>query len=345
MATPGDSAALHPRGVHMPLAPGFVRPSDPGEAERDRRAPYEGSILSRPTARHRMPSSSENPAARAAGRHRNPPRFASARRHRLLWAGAALACSVLVISAWPGPNSWMGDLAGRDQAAALNLAGTRGRPSTHASGQPGGPPAALRGTAAARRTGAARDGATHAGDQPGLNQAPRATPAPPVYRNPFRGISGLIPERIDMGVDFGGSGPVYALGDAIITNATGSSAGWPGGGWITYQLTNGPAAGLMVFVAEDVRPTVQVGQHVSSSTVIATMSNWGDGIETGWARPDGFSAESQLLEAGGISGGGPFPTIIGLNFEELLQSLGVPAANNRAAAPSGILPARFPARW
>jgi hypothetical protein len=148
-----------------------------------------------------------------------------------------------------------------------------------------------------------------------------------------------------MGADFGGSGPVYALGDAVITNATGSSAGWPGGGWITYRLTDGPASGLMVYVAEDVTPTVQVGQHVSSSTVIANMYSGGDGIETGWAMPDGASAESQLPAAGGIGGGGPFPTMIGLNFEELLQSLGVPAGNNRTQPANGLLPPGYPASW
>jgi hypothetical protein len=68
----------------------------------------------------------------------------------------------------------------------------------------------------------------------------------PGYRNPLRGVSGPVSERIDEGVDFSGSGPVYALGDAVITNATGNSAGWSGGGWITYQLTDGPDAGLMV---------------------------------------------------------------------------------------------------
>lgn len=145
-----------------------------------------------------------------------------------------------------------------------------------------------------------------------------------------------------MGVDFGGSGPVYALGDAVITNAMGDSTGWPGGGWITYQLTSGKAKGLTVYFAEDVRPAVQVGQHVTSSTVIGTMFDGGSGVETGWAMPDGSSAESQLPEAGGISGNGPFPTDVGLNFEELLQALGVPAAPNRAIAPSGLLPAAYP---
>jgi hypothetical protein len=148
-----------------------------------------------------------------------------------------------------------------------------------------------------------------------------------------------------MGADFGGSGPVYALGHAVVTSATGTSAGWPGGGWITYRLTDGPAAGLSVYVAEDVKPVVQVGQEVSSSTVIANMFDGGAGIETGWAQPDGSSAESQLAAAGAISGGGPFPTRVGLNFDELLQALGVADGSNAAQAASGILPADYPPEW
>jgi hypothetical protein len=174
---------------------------------------------------------------------------------------------------------------------------------------------------------------------------PPPAPAPPVYRNPFRSVTVLRPERIDMGVDFGGSGPVYALGHAVITSATGSSAGWPGGGWITYRLTDGPAAGLSVFVAEDVKPAVQVGQEVSSATVIANMFDGGAGIETGWAQPDGSSAESQLTAAGAISGQGPFPTRVGLNFEELLQVLGVADGSNIAQPASGILPPDYRPEW
>jgi len=164
----------------------------------------------------------------------------------------------------------------------------------------------------------------------------------PGYQNPLRDVSGLVPERVDMGVDFGGSGQVYALGDAVITNATGTSGGWPGGGWITYKLTDGPDAGLTVYLAEDVSPVVQVGQHVSSATVIANMFAGSDGIETGWAQQSGLSAESQLPEAGSVGGNGPFPTRIGLSFEELLQSVGVPAAPNRDQYPYGLLPASYP---
>ena len=65
--------------------------------------------------------------------------------------------------------------------------------------------------------------------RPGRHRKPSQTgPQAPVlsgYLNPLRGVSGLVPERVDMGVDFGGAGPVYAIGDGIITNATGAAAG------------------------------------------------------------------------------------------------------------------------
>ncbi len=197
--------------------------------------------------------------------------------------------------------------------------------------------------AAARRAAARRAAAQHAAPpQQSQPPQPKAT-ASSGYRNPLRSVSDLVMERVDMGVDFGGAGPVYALGDGVVTNATGNSAGWPGGGWITYRLTDGPDAGLTVYVAEDVTPTVQVGQTVTSSTVIANMFNGGDGIETGWATSDGSTAESQLPAAGGVGGNGPFPTMVGLSFEAVLESVGVPAAPNASQPGNGLLPSGYPA--
>jgi hypothetical protein len=170
-----------------------------------------------------------------------------------------------------------------------------------------------------------------------------SSPSQTPYSNPLRAVTALVPERVDMGVDFAGSGPVYPLGDAMITGATGSSPGWPGGGWITYRLTDGPDAGLMVYVAEDVQPVASVGEVVTPATVIANMYDGGTGIETGWAMPDGASAESQLPAAGGIGGGGPFPTMVGLSFENLLRGLGVPASPNAGGPGYGTLPSGYPA--
>ena len=165
------------------------------------------------------------------------------------------------------------------------------------------------------------------------------------YLNPLRDISGLSPERADEGVDFAGAGPVYAIGAGVVTQAMGNNGGWPGGGWITYELTDGPAVGEVVYLAEDVTPAVQVGQKVTPDTVIGHMFNGSDGIETGWAMLDSASSESELPEAGGIGGAGPFPTAIGMNFDYLIQALGVPAASNSGQSASGLVPSRYQIDW
>lgn len=165
------------------------------------------------------------------------------------------------------------------------------------------------------------------------------------YLNPLRQVGGLNPERIDEGVDFSGTGPVYAIGSGVVTEAQAANSGWPGGGWITYELTSGPAVGEVVYLAEDVIPTVHPGEIVSRDTVIAHMYSGFDGIETGWAMLDSLSSESELPEAGGIGGAGPFPTAVGTNFDELLQALGVPAAPNFGPGGAGLLPSRYQINW
>jgi hypothetical protein len=275
-------------------------------------------------------------------------------RRKPLWIAAAVTASILAVTAWltvshpAGETPRSAALANADMLRSPVAGGHQGAlkgqeagagPITGQATAPSVPSAHLSPIAHHKRASAGHSAARQSSSAPQL-----ASPLS-VYSNPLRSVSGLIPERIDMGVDFGGAGPVYALGDAVITNATADSGGWPGGGWITYRLTSGPDAGLQVYVAEDVTPAVQVGQQVSSSTVIANMFNGGDGIETGWAESDGATAESESPAAGGIGGAGPFPTMVGLNFEELLQSLGVPAANNRDQAAYGVLPANYPTSW
>jgi murein DD-endopeptidase MepM/ murein hydrolase activator NlpD len=293
------------------------------------------------SAKHRKP---KRAAARrpSAARHRKPSPIASALQNHPTKTAAAVTGAVLIAAAAPAASHWAGD-GGIGQAAALSHSGTD-RLGVHAGAGSRSHQPRHASTSAHPSSSATRSGRTkpprHARRQPTHHHRPAA-----VYNNPLRAIHGLIPERIDQGVDFGGSGPIYAIGDAVITNATATNYGWPGGGWITYRLTRGPGAGLTVFVAEDVRPAVSAGQHVNSGTVIANMYDGGAGIETGWAMDNGLSAESQLPEAGGISGSGPFPTNVGMNFEELLQALGVPAGYGRYATPSGLLPSRYPSHW
>ncbi len=211
------------------------------------------------------------------------------------------------------------------QAATPHATPATGQAATpHAT--PAATPHATPATGQAATPHATPAATPHATPATGPEGQPQAEPQPTaasVYRNPFRGVSDLVMEGVDQGVDFGGAGPVYALGDGVITNATADDSAWPGGGWITYRLTAGPDTGFTVYLAEDVTPTVQVGQTVTSSTVIANMFNGGDGIQTGWASSDASAAQSQAADANG-----PVPAIASINFEALLQSLGVPAASS-----------------
>jgi murein DD-endopeptidase MepM/ murein hydrolase activator NlpD len=169
------------------------------------------------------------------------------------------------------------------------------------------------------------------------------SPGPPPsssggYANPLRAITALVPERVDQGVDYAGFGSLYAIGNGVVLNTVGS--GWPGGTFIAYQLSDGPAAGLVVFAAEDIQPSVQVGDRVTSNTVIGHMYAGPYGIEMGWA--DGSRLPDTMARRYGQYNGSN-PTAFGYNFSRLLQSVGAPGGILNGA-PTGDLPASWP-RW
>jgi hypothetical protein len=167
---------------------------------------------------------------------------------------------------------------------------------------------------------------------------PGPRPSAGVYANPLRSITALVPERIDQGVDYAGFGPIYAIGNGVVLNTVGS--GWPGGTFIAYRLTDGPARGLVVFAAEDIEPRVRVGDTVTSDTVLGHMYAGPDGIETGWA--DGSSLPDTMARTYGQFDGDN-STAFGANFSRLLESLGAPGGI-LSGTPSGSLPASWP-RW
>jgi len=162
-------------------------------------------------------------------------------------------------------------------------------------------------------------------------------PSPGSYADPLRGISALTPERIDQGVDYSGYGPIYAIGDGVVLSTVNS--GWPGGTFITYRLSDGPASGLVVYAAEDIDPLVAVGQSVSSSTVLGTMFEGPVGIETGWADPSG-DGNTMAADAGQFSGDNS--TAFGANFSQFLASLGAPPGIAQNDPPTGNLPPGWP---
>lgn len=162
----------------------------------------------------------------------------------------------------------------------------------------------------------------HAGTiTPAEHDVSGAGPAVSVYANPLRAVHGLQAERIDMGVDYTGTGVLYAVGPGEIMMV--HESGWPNGVYIVERLTAGPLAGRYVYYAEDISPNVQPGQEVSSSTVIGTLFGGSSGIEIGWADPGNIgdtaaSAAGQYVSDGTV-------TAYGVNMSDFLHSLGAPA--------------------
>jgi murein DD-endopeptidase MepM/ murein hydrolase activator NlpD len=164
-------------------------------------------------------------------------------------------------------------------------------------------------------------------------------PTPGTYANPIRGVGALSPERVDQGVDYTGYGPIFAIGDGIVTNVF--NGGWPGGTFIVYRLTDGPADGLVVYAAEDIEPTVQINETVTSNTVIGQVYEGPDGIETGWADPSG-DGTTMAADYGEFDGANS--TAFGYNFSQLLESLGAPGGILQNDPPTGALPSGWP-QW
>jgi murein DD-endopeptidase MepM/ murein hydrolase activator NlpD len=168
---------------------------------------------------------------------------------------------------------------------------------------------------------------------------PIPPPTPGSYANPLRAIRGLTPERIDMGVDYAGYGPIYAIGDGVVLTTT--VPGWPGGTMICYQLTDGPANGLVVYAAEDIAPSVKPGDTVTAGTVLGLMYLGPDGIETGWGDP---AIIGNALAGDADQFDGENTTAYGANFSDLLQWLGAPPGVPQNAPPTGRIPSNWP-QW
>jgi CSLREA domain-containing protein len=157
-----------------------------------------------------------------------------------------------------------------------------------------------------------------------------------IYLNPVREVSGLTPRRIDLGVDYAGTGPLLAIGRARVTIASDTDSGpsscwaiscWPGGGIVVMRLLDGPFAGKYVYVAEHITVSVRAGQTVSAGQQIAKLNAGYPWSEWGWAAGTGPEA---LAMADGhwchtCADVGDWSTIEGRNMNALLVRLGAPS--------------------
>ena len=141
---------------------------------------------------------------------------------------------------------------------------------------------------------------------------------------------GLKIGRTDQGVDYSGAGSLYAVGAGTILSVR--NAGWPGGAFISLKLDSPPdAQHSIVYYAEDISPSVSIGQHVKAGDVIGQATNGSSGIELGW----GSSTIGQSLQAdtGAYSGSGA--TAQGQNFLNWLHGASTAGQSAAAAASTG----------
>ena len=165
-----------------------------------------------------------------------------------------------------------------------------------------------------------------------------ATVATGGYVNPLAHIQNLHPERIDMGVDYSGQGTIVAIGAGEI--ATISNGGWPNGTFIEEKLTSGQYAGKDWYYAENITPSVQVGQTVTAGEPVGQMFG---GIETGWSVGDGGTTLAASVGQIPSSGdAGAWSTAAGASASRLLQSLGAPPGVMQPGGPHGTMPAGYP---
>lgn len=167
------------------------------------------------------------------------------------------------------------------------------------------------------------------------------------YGNPFRNVRHLTPERIDMGVDYNGSGPVYAIGPGKVVAANFSWAGGVGavgpGAWLVVHMTDGPLKGHQYYIAENIQMAAQAGDPVDASTIICVMTGGGAGIETGFAEDGqpGLYGNTLAMSLGQQAPGhdpGAWSSSAGASFSAILKALGAPPGIMSPGGPHGLNP-------
>ena len=140
-----------------------------------------------------------------------------------------------------------------------------------------------------------------------------------------------------MGVDYTGSFPLYAMGSGTIVNVY--NTGWPGGKFIGLHLDSGQ----YMYYAENIQPSVHVGERVSPGQLIGNAINAYPFVEVGWAAPPGTGQTAAAAAGQQNKSGDPgaFSTAYGVSMSDTIKSLGGPAGILTPGGVRGSVPAGF----
>jgi hypothetical protein len=159
----------------------------------------------------------------------------------------------------------------------------------------------------------------------GGNTSPPPNYAPARYANPLA-YANVTAERIDMGVDYAGTGYYTAFAACQITHIF--PGGWGKyGNYIEYVITEpGPLQGDYFYMAEGVTPTVKEGDRLRAGDKICDLiPTWYYGTELGQSAGTG-SADTWANHFGGgwtpAQDGAHDATRAGIAFSNLIGRLG-----------------------
>lgn len=139
--------------------------------------------------------------------------------------------------------------------------------------------------------------------------------------NPFARASTVKVGRTDQGVDVN-----LAPGDPIDAPFAGTvtaiNPGWYSGQpqLVLAGAQGTPFAGKFAYIAEQILPSVKVGQSVNAGDQLGTYADSGTGLELGWAA--NAQGETQARATTGYTEGQSTPA--GSSFRAFLASVGVP---------------------
>lgn len=129
-------------------------------------------------------------------------------------------------------------------------------------------------------------------------------------------------ERTDQGVDatLPVGAPIVAPGKVKIL---GVEPNWYNGQpFLYYQLLDGPDAGKVQYIAEQITDLAPVGKVLNQGDTLATFAPSGTGIEMGWATKSG---QTLAMATTGYTEG--YATSAGKDFRTWLNSLGAGAGS------------------
>lgn len=136
--------------------------------------------------------------------------------------------------------------------------------------------------------------------------------------NPFAKAKGLVLGRTDQGVDAN-----MAVGSPILApfagKVTAINQNWYSGQPQIVVEGTGAFKGKFLYLAEQIVPSVHVGQSIGAGQQLATYASHGTGIEMGWAH--NAAGQTQAQATSGYTEGKA--TAAGNSFRTFLGSLGV----------------------